>query len=90
MRVVIGEAAEQDLGRIFDFNLTRSVAWADKVERRLLDRANALAANSRSGRPTTKPGVRRLSVTDIQYVIDYRIFDDAIEILRFQSTREVH
>ncbi|MEI9849627.1 MAG: type II toxin-antitoxin system RelE/ParE family toxin [Sphingomonas sp.] len=90
MQVAIGEAAGRDLGRIYDFNLGRSVAWADSVERRLPDRASALASNALLGRPITKDGLRRLSVTDIQYVIDYRIAEEVIEILRFQSTREGH
>ena len=90
MRVLVVEVAEQDLGRIYDFNLCRSIDWADKVERRLIERARALALNPHVGRLTTREGVRRLSVTDVQYVIDYRIAGDAVEILRFQSTREIH
>jgi|GEM_PF-5181625 len=29
-----------------------------------------------------------LSVTDIQYVIDYQPFDDRVSIVRIRSTRE--
>ena len=89
MRVEFRAEAEDDLARIYEFNMERSVGWADKVEQRLLERAGALVTASKAGRAITKAGIRRLSVTDIQYVIDYRLTDTAIEILRFQHSREI-
>ncbi len=89
MRLVIKAEAEDDLARIHEFNLERSESWADKVEQRLLDRAEALLGAPWVGRAISKAGLRRLSVTDIQYVIDYRVLDDAVEVARFQSTREI-
>lgn len=82
-------AADADLARIFDFNQGRSLSWAERVEDRLLERAGGLLATPRIGRPTPDPGVYRLSIPDIQYVIDYRIMSDRIRVLRILSTREI-
>ena len=89
MRVELSAKAEEDLARIYDFNLARSAEWAQRVNRRLLERSRALAAAPLAGRPRYPPGVRQVSVTDIQYVIDYRPRTKVIEILRFRSTREI-
>jgi plasmid stabilization system protein ParE len=89
VRVELSAKAEEDLARIFDFNLERSVDWAQRVNQRLLERSRALAAAPLLGRPHRPAGVRQVSVTDIQYVIDYRPAATVIEILRFRSTREI-
>ncbi|MFL6858869.1 MAG: type II toxin-antitoxin system RelE/ParE family toxin [Allosphingosinicella sp.] len=89
MRVELSARAEEDLARIYDFNLERSVEWARRVHQRLLERSRALAVAPFTGRPYRPAGVRQVSVTDIQYVIDYRPAATVIEILRFRSTREV-
>jgi len=89
VRVEIKVQAREDLARIHDFNAQRSERLAERVESRLLDRCEALPETPYIGRRISAEGVRRLSVADIQYVIDYRATTDAIEILRFQSSREV-
>lgn len=89
MRVELSAKAEEDLARIYDFNLDRSVEWAERVNLRLLDRSWALAAAPLVGRPYRPAGTRQLSVTDIQYVIDYRPTATVIEILRIRHTREI-
>jgi plasmid stabilization system protein ParE len=63
--------------------------WAERVEGRLLQRAEGLTTSPHIGRPTAKPGVRRLSVPDIQYVMDYRVAGNTVRILRIYSTREI-
>jgi plasmid stabilization system protein ParE len=78
-----------DLQRIFSFNAAKSEPFAVRVERRLLERAQALAATPQLGRSTDREGIMRLSVTDIQYVIDYRRFEDRVSIVRIRSTREI-
>jgi len=55
----------------------------------LVTRIRALARTPYIGRPYREEGTRRLSIADIQYVIDYRIMPGAIEILRVQSSREI-
>ncbi len=89
MRLELSPAAEADLKRIFEFNRQRSLAWAEKVEDRIWARAGSLMQIPSIGRPTDRPGVRRLSMPDIQYVLDYRIEKDRVRMLRIYSTREI-
>jgi plasmid stabilization system protein ParE len=81
--------ALDDLQRIYSFNTEKSESFAMRMERRLLERAQAIAAIPRLGRSTGRMGIMRLSVTDIQYVIDYRRFEDRVSIVRIRSTREI-
>ena len=89
MQLELSPAAEADLQRIFEFNLQLSSAWAEKVEDRIWARAHSLLQTASIGRTTDRPGVRRLSMPDIQYVLDYRIDADRIRMLRIYSTREM-
>jgi plasmid stabilization system protein ParE len=89
VRLEIRATARADLARIYLFNAERSLNWARRVESRLLQRAEALTVAPHVGRPTAEPGVRRLSVPDIQYVIDYRIAESCVRILRIYNTREI-
>ncbi|MEO7177730.1 MAG: type II toxin-antitoxin system RelE/ParE family toxin [Allosphingosinicella sp.] len=81
--------AEEDLVRIFEFNIQRSERWAQRVEDRLLDRCEALLRTPHIGRLGEGSGRRQLSVPDIQYVIDYQPFDDRVTIVRIRHTREI-
>jgi plasmid stabilization system protein ParE len=81
--------AEDDLVRIFEFNLQRTEAWAHRVESRLLDRCEELLRTPRLGRALKEASTFRLSVTDIQYVIDYELAGDLVLIVRILSSREV-
>lgn len=89
MRLGWRKEALDDLDRIFEFNSERSETLAIKMERRLTGRAQALARTPYLGRPHQDLGVRRLSVTDIQYVIDYELADELVVILRIRHTREI-
>jgi plasmid stabilization system protein ParE len=89
VRLGLSERARDDLARIWDFNLQRSERWAEKVQLRLIERAMALLVAPHTGPQITKAGIRRLSVPDIQYVIDYQPFDDFITVVRIRSTREI-
>jgi plasmid stabilization system protein ParE len=89
VRFHLSAEAEADIERIYIFNIERSLDWAERVERRLLARIRALSQTPSVGRPYREEGTRRLSIADIQYVIDYRIMPGAIEILRVQSSREI-
>lgn len=90
MRLEIRATARADLARIYAFNAQRSLDWAERVEERLFQRAEALTMFPRIGRPTPEPGVRRLSIPDIQYVMDYRVSGNCLRILHIYSTREIH
>ena len=81
--------AEDDLARIFEFNVERSVHWAERVERRLINRCEALLLAPLMGRRIAGEGLRQLSVPDIQYVIDYQPLPDRITIIRIRSSREI-
>jgi plasmid stabilization system protein ParE len=83
------EEALDDLDRIFEFNAGRSEALATKVERRLTERPHALTMTPHLGRSLEGAATFRLSVTDIQYVIDYQLAEDLVLIARILSTREV-
>ena len=89
MRLGWRKEALDDLDRIFEFNAERSVTLATRVERRLTERAQALTIAPHLGRPLQDIGAFRLSVTDIQYVIDYELAEDLVRIARIRSTREI-
>lgn len=80
--------AERDVHRIWCFLAARSVAYADRAEAKLRERAESLVDHPRIGRPVRGEHERELSVPDFQYRIVYRIADDQIRILRIWSTRE--
>lgn len=89
MRLELTARADKDLRRIRRFNEDRSEAWAARVQNRLLSRMDDLTGTANCGRPFRRPGVFRLSMTDIQYVIDYRRGKDFVRILRVQHSREI-
>ena len=80
--------AQSDLARIYTFNLERSEGWADRVEARLRERAEALRRTPFIGRKIGSTGLRALSVPDFQYVLTYRVDGAQVTILDVHSTRE--
>jgi plasmid stabilization system protein ParE len=89
VRLGFKSEAEDDLLRIFEFNIQRSERWARRVEDRLLDRCEAILRAPHLGRRMEQEDQRRLSVTDIQYVIDYQLAEESVLIVRIRSTREI-
>jgi plasmid stabilization system protein ParE len=89
MRLTWRDEALDDLQRVFEFNAAHSEQHAMRVDRRLIERCHALLTTPNLGRRTNREGVLRLSVTDIQYVIDYQPAEDRIRIVRIQSSREI-
>jgi plasmid stabilization system protein ParE len=89
VRLEFKSEAEEDLARIFEFNIGRSERWAQRVEDRLLDRCEALLDTPHLGRRAEGADMRRLSATDIQYVIDYELADDLVVIMRIRHSREI-
>jgi len=81
-------AAQADLARIYAFNVAKSEVFADRVETRLLTRADSLRTVWRQGRPLRETGLRVISVPDIQYVITYRVSAEVVLIIEVRSTRE--
>jgi plasmid stabilization system protein ParE len=80
--------AIDDLDRIDRFNRSRSDAWAERVETRLIERTRTLVTRPNQGRQGLSGSVRLLSLPDIQYVITYRIEDDTVWIVRVHHTCE--
>jgi plasmid stabilization system protein ParE len=89
VRLEFKAEAEDDLARIFEFNMQRSERWAVRVEGRLLSRCEALVLTPNIGRWSAEERMRQLSVPDIQYVIEYQPLDDRVVIVRIRSTREI-
>ncbi|WP_321177057.1 MULTISPECIES: type II toxin-antitoxin system RelE/ParE family toxin [Bradyrhizobium] len=54
------------------------------VRDRILTLVTLLQEQPRAGRPTSRPGVRRLSATPYPYLIDYRVTPTEIIIMRFR------
>ncbi|WP_074128094.1 type II toxin-antitoxin system RelE/ParE family toxin [Bradyrhizobium sp. NAS96.2] len=62
----------------------RSPQGAVHVRDRILTLVTLLQEQPRAGRTTSRPGVRRLSVTPYPYLIDYRVTPTEIIIMRFR------
>jgi plasmid stabilization system protein ParE len=87
VKIIWSTGAWSQKEAIWDYLAEFSVEYADRFEGRLLSRTASLARLPRQGRPLVKD-IRRLSITDIQYTIDYRIDEDAVRILRVRSTAQ--
>lgn len=88
LKVIWSRNARGDQQHIWLFLAERAVAYADKVEARLEERADSIARLPLLGRIIPGTTIRRVSLTDIQYVIDYELDDDSVRILRVCSARE--
>lgn len=88
MEVFWSEPAEEDLLRIFEFNLSRSVDWATRVDARLFAGGEGLSRSPHMGKPLPGTGSRLLLLVDIQYIISYRVEGELVTITGVQSSRE--
>ena len=89
MRLELSPAAESRLAAHIRIQSAAESGLAEKVEDRIWARVGSLIQTPSIGRPTDRPGIRRLSMPDIQYVLDYRAEADRIRMLRIYSTREI-
>ncbi len=87
MRIIWLPSAWSQKEAIWDYLAEFNVDYADRVEKRLLSRVESLGRLPKQGRPLVTD-IRRLSITDIQYTIDYRIDENAVRILRVRSTAQ--
>jgi toxin ParE1/3/4 len=80
MRVIIREAAEDDLHRIFDWIARDSPAAAAAKVKRIRDRINFLETDSlvNMGRPGLDPGTREL--IEYPYIIVYEVHENRREV----------
>ncbi|HUI96768.1 MAG TPA: type II toxin-antitoxin system RelE/ParE family toxin [Xanthobacteraceae bacterium] len=80
MKVIVREAAEQDLHRIFAWISEHNLAAAAKMVARIRDRIGFLELDSLAnmGRPGLDPGTREL--IEYPYIIVYEVHPDRKEI----------
>lgn len=91
MRIKWSRRARADQQRIWLFLVERSEAYADRVETLVEERVKGLSRFPHLGRLIPGTSARRLSITEVQYIVDYQIEsteEDMIRILRVRSTRE--
>jgi plasmid stabilization system protein ParE len=80
MKVIVREAAEQDLHGIFEWISQHNPSTAAKVVARIRDRMSFLEVDSLAdmGRPGLDPGIREL--IEYPYIIVYEVHSDRREI----------
>ena len=87
MRVLWTTEALSEREAIWLFLADRSLDFADRAEARLIARVRTLGTLPFQGRRVPDSPLRALSVPDIQYVIHYRVDEDAVRIMHVFSTR---
>uniref|UniRef100_UPI0035CAD2B8 type II toxin-antitoxin system RelE/ParE family toxin n=1 Tax=uncultured Sphingomonas sp. TaxID=158754 RepID=UPI0035CAD2B8 len=81
--------SRRDLARIFTFNTAYSDDHAERIDACLVDAANLIARNPLIGRRIGASNVRERLLSDIQYIVRYRIdTTDDITILNVRHSRE--
>lgn len=90
LKVKWARGARADQQSIWLFLAERNTDYADRVEARIEERIETLAQLPRLGRPFAATGRRLLSVTDIQYVVEYEVQDeeDVVRVLSIWSPRQ--
>jgi addiction module RelE/StbE family toxin len=83
MRIRWTESAARDLTQIADYLEDRgSSTIARRVALSITERIEGLTRFPEQGRTGRKSGTRELVLTDLPYVVVYRLGGDSIEILR--------
>lgn len=70
------------------FVAERDVARADRIANEIRRRCDILSNFSQLGRSVLRGQARDLSLTDMQYIIRYRIEDDEILIVGVRHTKQ--
>jgi len=81
VRVAWTRSATRDLEAIGDFIDRDDSQAAARTVRRILERADILAAHPLLGRPGRVAGTRELVVVGTPFVIPYRVVGDLVEII---------
>jgi plasmid stabilization system protein ParE len=87
VKVIWMQPAQDDVLRHWLFMAERDESYAERVEERLNAAAELLGDFPLIGRRVHRT-TREWSVPDVQYVIRYRVDEDAIRILGVRHTRE--
>jgi toxin ParE1/3/4 len=85
MRVIWLKRAVEDLGRYRHILRLKNPQTAGK---RVQAVATHLGRFPNAGRPVALPGIRKIAVPGLPYVIFYRVGDNAVEILRVFHSRQ--
>jgi toxin ParE1/3/4 len=88
LKLIWSRQALKEREAIWQFLAEANVAYADRVEARIVTRTDRLLAAPFQGSPVARTDQRKLSIPDIQYVIVYRVEDNAIRILRIWATSQ--
>ncbi len=88
MRVRWTEVAASDLEAIRDYLSIKRPSEAVPTIRRIYNECLALREYSLTGRPGAIPGTRERYVYPLPYLIVYRVFGDAVEVLRIWHTSQ--
>lgn len=82
MRVRWTTAAAADLQAINDYLKEHYPQHRQPTMRKLYDTARALKQWPYRGRPASEEGTREIVFSPLPYILNYRVTDQAIEILR--------
>jgi addiction module RelE/StbE family toxin len=86
MRVRFTRLALADLEQIHSYISADNREQASRVVARLLERARLLTDSPYQGRETDEPDVRVMVVSDLRYLIFYRVTADEVHILHIRHT----
>ena len=81
MRLRWTPTAANDLEHISDYLLQHHPSFAQPTVRHIYDQILTLRQSPRRGRIGREPGTRELVLTDLPYIVVFRVSDQAVEIL---------
>jgi plasmid stabilization system protein ParE len=83
LKVRFSTRATVQITAALDYVAARSPQGAARIRNRLTEITALLESHPFTGRKTNCPRIRRLVTTPYPYLIDYRIAEDEIVIMRF-------
>jgi toxin ParE1/3/4 len=84
VKVRFTKRAAAQIAAALGFVAAQSPQGADRIRDRLQFVLMLLRDHPQAGRPTSRPGVRRLAARPYPYLIDYRVTETEIIVQRFR------
>jgi plasmid stabilization system protein ParE len=84
VRLVYTRRAARQIDEALNYISGKSPRGAANVRDRIRVTETLLLAHPRAGHVTSRPGVRRLALAPYPYLLDYRVIDDTIFVMRFR------
>lgn len=81
MQVRWSPTAAEDVSRIFEYIRQENRSGAERVVRTIYESAGSLASFPNRGKTGRVEGTRELPLPSLPFVVVYRVFDDAVEIV---------